>query len=268
MLSGDRLAKSRKFIVILKSALNLELLPMKPSVLTCFSVVVTLCTYPVVNIPVTSPAMAQEQLVKTLTVTGNGTVTIPTTLTHVSLGVEIQEKTATEVQKNVAERTSSLVDFLRSRPIEKLQTTGIRLQPNYQYDNNQRRLVGYIGTNTVSFRVKTEEVGSLLDDAVKAGATRIDRISFTAEETAISEAQKEALKLATLDAQKQAEAVLSTLDFQSQEIINISINGANAPQPQIRQSPETLRTASADDSTPVIGGEQTIKAMVTLQIRY
>ncbi len=241
---------------------------MKLSVLACFSVALTFLTYPVLNIPLITPAMAQEQVLKTLTVTGQGTVRIPTTLTDVSLGVEIQGKTATEVQKNVAQRTSSLVDFLRSRSIERLETTGLRLQPNYQYDNNQRRLVGYIGTNTVSFRVKTEEVGSLLDDAVKAGATRIDRVGFTAEETAISEAQKEALKLATLDAQAQAKAVLSTLNFQSQEIINISINRANTPRPQVMSSPETLRTASAADSTPVIGGEQTIRAMVTLQIRY
>ncbi|MGK7883715.1 MAG: SIMPL domain-containing protein [Crocosphaera sp.] len=230
--------------------------------------VVLLLSYPVFNIPLIPSAMAQEQVMRTLTVTGQGTVRIPTTLTNVNLGVEIQGKTATEVQNNVAQRTSSLVDFLRSRPIERLQTTGIRLQPNYKYDNNQRLLIGYTGTNTVSFRVKTEEVGSLLDDAVKAGATRIDSISFTAEERAISDAQKEALKLATVDAQRQAEAVLSSLNFQSQEIINISINGANAPQPQIMRSPEIVMNSSAADSTPVIGGEQTIKAMVTLQIRY
>ncbi len=166
---------------------------MKSSLFVSLSVIVSLLTYPIFNIPSISPAMAQEQVLKTLTVTGQGTVRIPTSLTDVRLGVEIQGKTATEVQQNVAQRTSSLVDFLRSRSIERLETTGIRLQPNYQYDNNQRRLVGYIGTNTVSFRMKTEEVGRLLDDAVKAGATRIDGISFTATETAISEAQKEAL---------------------------------------------------------------------------
>ncbi|WP_048314527.1 SIMPL domain-containing protein [Crocosphaera watsonii] len=241
---------------------------MKKSVFYYLPIVLTLFSYPIINIPFIPSAMAQEQIMKTLTVTGEGTVRIPTTLTDVSLGVEIQGNTATEVQNNVAQGTSSLVDFLRSRSVERLQTTGVRLQPNYQYNNNQRRLIGYIGTNTVTFRVKTEEVGSLLDDAVKAGATRIDRVGFTAEETAISEAQKEALKLATLDAQKQAEAVLSTLNFQSQEIISISINGANAPQPQIMRSPETMRTTSAADSTPVIGGEQTIRAMVTLQISY
>ncbi|WP_107667184.1 SIMPL domain-containing protein [Cyanothece sp. BG0011] len=242
---------------------------MKKLVFPLLPVILTLVTYPVINIPFMTPVMAQEQVLRTLTVTGKGTVRIPTSLTDVSLGVEIQGKTAAEVQQNVAQRTSSLVDFLRSRQVERLETTGIRLQPNYQYDNNQRRLVGYLGTNIVSFRVKTEEVGSLLDDAVKAGATRIDRVSFSATETAISEAQKEALKLATSDAQAQAEAVLSTLNFQSQEIISISINGANEPQPLVRQTPENFRTASAvADSTPVIGGEQTIEAMVTLQMRY
>lgn len=242
---------------------------MKLSILVYPTILLTLIAYPLTNISLIPSVMAQEQVLKTLTVTGQGTVRIPTTLTNVSLGVEIQGKTAAEVQKNVAQRTSSLLDFLRSREIERLETVGIRLQPNYQYDNNQRRLVGYIGTNTISFRITTEAVGGILDDAVKAGVTRIDSVSFTATETAISQAQKEALKAATLDAQQQAEAVLSVLNFQSQEIVNISINGATSPQPQMRLPQQTVTTtANAADTTPIIGGEQTIKATVTLQIRY
>ncbi|MDJ0509564.1 MAG: SIMPL domain-containing protein [Crocosphaera sp.] len=242
---------------------------MKPSILVYPTILLTLIPFPLTNISFIPSVMAQEQVLKTLTVSGQGTIRIPTTLTNISLGVEIQGKTAEEVQKNVAQRTSSLVDFLRSRQVERLETVGIRLQPNYKYDNNQRRLIGYIGTNTISFRIETEAVGSILDDAVKAGATRIDNVSFTATETAISQAQKEALQKATLDAQQQAEAVLSVLNFQSQEIINISINGATSPQPQMRLPQSTVRTtANAADATPIIGGEQTIKATVTLQIRY
>ncbi len=214
-----------------------------------------------------NPIMAQEAVLRTLTVTGQGIERIPTTLTQVELGVEIQGKTATEVQEEIARRTTAVVDFLRSRQVEQLETTGIRLQPNYQFNNNQRQLVGYIGTNTVSFRLPTQQVGSLLDEAVKAGATRIDRVSFTATEAAISEAQKEALRQATTDAQQQAETVLNTLNFTAQEIINIQINGANLPQPRMIQAEQTLRSA-AQDSTPVIGGEQTVKASVTLQIKY
>ncbi|MDJ0536813.1 MAG: SIMPL domain-containing protein [Xenococcaceae cyanobacterium MO_207.B15] len=214
-----------------------------------------------------NPAMAQEQILQTLTVTGQGIERIPTTLTQVQLGVEIQGKTATEVQQKVARRTSAIVDFLRSRQVERLQTTGIRLQPNYQYNNNDRRLVGYVGTNTVSFRLQTARVGVLLDEAVKAGATRIDGVSFTATDEAISAAQKEALRLATIDAQQQADAVLDALNFKAREIVSIQVGGANIPQPRMIRAAQLSRSASAE-STPVIGGEQTVRASVTLQIRY
>ena len=214
-----------------------------------------------------NPVMAQEQFLRTLTVTGEGTVRIPTTLTQVQLGVEIQGRTATEVQKQVAKQTSAVVDFLRSRNVQQLQTTGIRLQPNYDYSNRERRLVGYIGTNTVSFRLQTELVGNLLDEAVKAGATRIDGISFTATETAITQAQKEALRQATKDAQQQSDAVLQSLNLTSQEIVSIQINGARMPAPKLLRMEQ--RALVADEaSTPVIGGEQTVQGSVTLQIKY
>jgi len=211
-------------------------------------------------------AIAQEQVMRTLTVTGQAEERIPTTLTQVQLGVEIQGKTATEVQKQVAKQTTAVVDFLRSRNVQQLQTTGIALQPNYDYSNNQRRLLGYIGINTVSFRLSTEQVGDLLDRAVQAGATRIDNISFTATETALTAAQKQALRLAVGDAQAQAEAVLQALNFKSQENVSIQINEASVPPPKVFQAEVMADRAVA--STPVIGGEQTVTASVTLQISY
>jgi len=210
-------------------------------------------------------AMAQEQVLRTLTVTGQGMERIPTSLTQVELGVELQGNTAEQVHKEVAQRSSKLIDFLRSQQVERLQTASIRLQPQYKYENNQRQLVGYSGSNTVSFRLPTEKVGSLLDESVKNGATQINRVSFTATEQAISQAQKEALRQATIDAQSQADAVLQALNFKSKEIISINVNGANPPRPQ----PVAMaREMAMNDSTPVVGGEQTVQGSVTLQISY
>jgi len=208
--------------------------------------------------------MAQEPVLRTLTVTGQGIQRIPTTLTQVELGIEIQGNTATEVQQEVAKRTSNLIDFLKSRKVERLQTTSIRLQPNYKYDNNQRTLIGYIGTNTVTFRLQTDQVGVLLDEAVKAGATNIDGVSFTATEEAIADAQQEALRQATTDAKQQGNAVLEALNFTAREIVSIQVNGADIPQPK----PMAMSRAMVQDSTPVVGGEQTVQASVTLQISY
>jgi hypothetical protein len=219
------------------------------------------------SIALTSPASADEKMLRTLTVTGQGKEEIATTLTQVQLGVEIKGKTATEVQQEVARRTSAVVELLRSRNVEKLQTTGIQLQPAYDYSNNQQRLVGYIATNTVSFRLATEKVGGLLDDAVIAGATRIDGVSFTASDSAIATAQKQALRLATEDAQQQADAVLTTLNLTRKEVVSIQINGASTPPPMPVNFAREVAKMDAP-TTPVMGGEQTVSASVTLEISY
>lgn len=212
-------------------------------------------------------AVAQEQRIRTLSVTGRGVEAIPTTQTQVALGVEVQGKTAAEVQQEAAKRSSAVVALLRSRQVQKLETTGITLSPNYTYENNQQRLIGYIATNTVSFRLNTQSAGTLLDDAVQAGATRIQGVSFVAADSAIEQAQKQALKKATQDAQAQADAVFSALNLKRGEILNIQVNGASPPPPMYRQLAAS-RAAAADITTPVVGGEQQIEASVTLQFGY
>lgn len=216
-----------------------------------------------------NPVLAQEKMLRTLTVSGKGVEMIPTTLTQVRLGVEVQGKTAQEVQQEVARRSSDVVALLRSRNVEKLETTGITLNPVYSYNNNVQRLTGYTATNIVSFRLNTQQTGTLLDDAVKAGATRIDGISFAASDSAIAQAQQQALREATQDAQQQANTVLDVLNFTSKEVVSIQVNNAGTPPPTPLPYQRALAT-SADQaaSTPIVGGEQQVEASVTLQISY
>lgn len=225
-----------------------------------------------VCVSIIQPAFGQEKerMLQTLTVTGRGEETIPTTLAQVQLGVEVQGKTAQQVQQEAARRSSSVVELLKSRNVEKLQTTGITLNPVYSYNNNVQRLTGYAATNTVTFRIPTERAGTLLDDAVKAGATQINSISFVATDQAITQARQQALKEATQDAQQQASAVLSALGFQPKQVVSIQVNDANVPTPPPRPllRAELGKATSQDASTPVVGGEQLVEALVTLQISY
>ncbi len=214
------------------------------------------------------PQPTQERMLRTLTVTGQGIEKIPSTLALVQLGVEAQGKTAQQVQQEVARRSSAVVALLKSRSVDKLQTTGINLNPQYNYDNGKQTLTGYQASNTVSFRVPTGQAGVIMDDAVKAGASKIDSVSFAATDQAIADAQKVALRKATQDAQEQAKTVLSVLGFAPKDIVSIQVNGANTPAP--RPYPMALSMAkSADEaSTPVEAGEQSVQASVTLQISY
>ena len=219
--------------------------------------------------PVFTPtAMAQETLLRTLTVTGQGQVSVQTTKAQVSLGVDVQGTDAATVQREVAQRSTAVVDLLRSRNVEKLETTGVQLNPRYSYENGRSEVIGYTGSNTVSFQVPTEAMGAILDEAVNVGANQIRGISFIADDAALDSARQRALREAVNDAQAQANTVLSALNLGPQEIVTIQINGANPPMPVPLPRRAEMASASADYSTPVIGGEQTVQASVTLQIRY
>ncbi|XHX78192.1 MAG: SIMPL domain-containing protein [Stenomitos frigidus ULC029] len=137
-----------------------------------------------------NPVLAQEKMLRTLTVTGRGTEMVATSITQVRLGVEAQGKTANEVQQEVARRSNAVVNLLKSRQVDKLETTGINLSPTYQYDNGKQTLTGYSASNIVSFRIVTTKAGVLLDEAVKAGASRIDGVNFIATDEAIAATQK------------------------------------------------------------------------------
>lgn len=230
------------------------------------SLITALClTLSLLSFAGLDPVMAQEQRLRTLTVTGRGVESIPTTLSQVRLGVEVQGKTAESVQQEAARLSSAVVALLRSRQVQKLETTGISLNPMYSYENNQQKLTGYVATNIVSFRIDTQAAGSLLDDAVKAGATRIEGVSFVAAENAISAAQQQALREATQDAQAQADVILNSLNLKRGDIVSIQVNHAMPPQPIYAPAP---RMADVAEKTPVIGGEQQVEASVTLQFSY
>ena len=232
-----------------------------------------LTSVPLVSIALPPKAMAQsnspiyQQPERVLSVTGQGIVSIPTTLSQVSLGVTVQAPTAQAAQQQAAAQSTAVIEWLQTQPIEKLQTTGISLSPRYDYSGEQQALIGYEANNSISFRTATEQAGTIIDEAISRGATRINGVSFLAEESATGSARQQALELAIQDAQQQADTVLGALGFSQQAIINISIDSVAAPGPRAATAASRSRIAETA-TTPVIGQEQTINAQVTLSIRY
>ncbi len=219
-----------------------------------------------------SPGVAQERKpARTLTASGRGIVTIPTTLSQIRLAIEAQGKTPSTTQQEAAKRSARVMAYLKTQKVDKLQTTGINLNPTYIYPpNGNPQLTGYTANNSISFQVPTDRAGAILDAAVENGATRIDGVSFVASDKAIESAQIKALKQATLDAQRQADAVLGTLNLQRKQVIGIQINSTSnpAPVPITNAIMQAKVAGDATASTPVVGGEQQVEAAVTLDISY
>ncbi|MEH1860136.1 MAG: SIMPL domain-containing protein [Nostoc sp.] len=204
-----------------------------------------------------------------LEVTGQGEVSVATTLTEVELGIKVEGKTATEVQQAAAQRSTAVVDVLRNLGAQELQTTSIQLNPVYSYENSTQTLTGFEGLNTLQFELPTNQAGAAIDKAIQAGANLIENISFTASDEALQQARLQVLSEAVKDAQAQAQAVFSTLKLTPGEIISIDINSDDNPRPSPLLSNLTADRAFATAATtPIIGGPQTIKASVSLDIGY
>jgi uncharacterized protein len=221
-----------------------------------------------------SPGVTQERKPpRTLTSSGRGIITIPTTISQIRLAIEVQGKTPSNTQQEAAKRSARVMAYLKAQQVDKLQTTGINLNPNYIYSPNggNPQISGYTASNSISFQVPTDRAGSILDAAVQNGASRIDGVSFVASEKAIESAQFQALKQATLDAQRQADAVLGSLNLQRKEPIGIQINSTSSPSP-IPMPTAMMQvvkvTATAAPTTPVVGGEQQVEATVTVDFSY
>jgi uncharacterized protein len=219
-----------------------------------------------------SPSVAQERKPpRTLTASGRGIVTIPTTIGQIRLAIEAQGKTPNTTQQEAAKRSARVMAYLKTQGVDKLQTTGINLNPTYIYPpNSNPQITGYTATNSISFQVPTDRAGGILDAAVQNGASRIDGVSFVAGEAAIAKAQNLALKQATLDAQRQADAVLGALNLQRKEVIGIQINSTSTPAPMPMPVAMMQAKVAGDPapSTPIVGGEQQVEAGVTVDFSY
>jgi uncharacterized protein len=208
---------------------------------------------------------------QTLVVSGRGMVDIPKTTSQVSLGVEVQGKTSALAQQELAKRSTAVVNLLKARSdVTKLETTSISLNPIYNQKDGKQTITSYSATNIVRFQIAPDKIGTLLDEAIQAGATRIDNVTLVASDEAIAEAQKQAINSASKDARSQAEAALGALDLKQQEVVSIQINGARPPMPVPMDTMNFASEASqgALAKTPVVAGEQRVEAFVTLQVRY
>ena len=213
----------------------------------------------------TNPNTAQK-----LEVTGQGKITVPTTLTEVQLGIQIQGKTATEVQEEVAQRSTAVVDVLQKLGAQELQTTSIQLNPVYKNDKDgNQTLSGFSELNTLQFKLPTAQAGGAIDKAIQAGANLIQNISFTASDEALQQARLQVLSEAAKDAQAQANSVFSTLKLTPGKIIDIDINSASNPSPSpLEFNLVADRAFAAGSTTPLIGGPLTIEASISLDIAY
>ncbi len=214
-----------------------------------------------------SNTQAQEQTAgperqRTISVSGHGRVSTNPDQARIILGVQTEAETAEQALSQNNQQMQRLLTALKDAGIaeQNIQTQGIRLQPRYDEPRppgtEQPRLRGYLASNTVEVRVENlDRLGSVIDEAVKAGANNVAGIRFEVSQRSelLDRARAEALQ----DAQRKARHLASLANVELGEILSIS-DSSRGPQPGVSRELAVQGAAAV----PIEPGTETLEAEI------
>lgn len=159
---------------------------------------------------------------------------IPNTVVDIRVQVSSSGKDMAEVQRTLAEKSNSLLAYLKAQKVDRLMTMGVSFSPETRYDKNAPdKTVGYNGSQTVSFRTTPEKAADLLAGVLTNGANQIQSTAFTPTEREIDEARSKLSEEATHIAMEQASAIARAAGMHVASIrhINVEDTGVVRPMP-------------------------------------
>lgn len=226
-----------------------------------FALALALSTLPLAAVHAQTPETAIAGTRLDISATGEST-RVPD-LVVINAGVVTEAPTAQAALSQNAQQMRTVMAALRRQGIEArdIQTASINLNPRYDYeDRSEPRLIGYTATNQLTVRFRDiERAGPVIDVLVSEGVNQINGPSLQIEnpDEALDEARRDALTRA----RARAELYASALGMSVIRIVAVSEAGAaQPPMPYAAQA----RAVSAEDSTQIAPGEQTVTANVSV----
>ena len=205
---------------------------------------------------------------KTISVSGTATTSIEPDLLIVTFGAETREKTAIASLLANSTAMTSIVDSVRVLGItdDEISTSGLNIYPVYDGYTEPitgkyvQELVGYEVTNMITVRTPHLDMAAeIIDDAVSAGATRVDGISFTLSPQNQLDIKDELIGKAVLNAKKKAENALAPLDHKIIGVKAVNLSEFNTPMTMYRGM-QTYADMAMAESTPIFSSDQHLTA--------
>src|SRR5262245_48564600 len=193
---------------------------------------------------------------KTITVTGNGSVTtVPDTATF-SFTVDTRAKTATAALAQNSTETAAVIAAVKAQGIgsDDIQTSQVSLSPQSSDDGTS--IVGYVASNTITVKSDLAHSGKLVDAAVGAGANGVGGPSLSRSDQAAL--YRDALKKAVEDAKLKAESLADAAGLKLGAVQSVSEGATSSPPVPFAAS------KAADAGVPIEPGTQEIDATATV----
>ena len=232
---------------------------------------IALCTpLPAFALAATSPVAAAEI---TISATGpvvelgiSESVEARPDIADISAGVTSEAMSATEAMQANARAMNAVIERIKALGIAErdIQTTGINLNPRYDYEQQERRQVfrGYQVSNRVRVTLRDiERAGSVLDALVAAGATDLSGPNWSIADPAPARAQ--ARERAMQTARERALEYARLAGYSDARLLEVrEAVPFDRPMPMARM----MAMDVAEAATPVEPGR--VEAGVTITISY
>lgn len=210
-----------------------------------------------------------ETKTRTVTATGRGEVFIAQTIANIQLSISENGKSVIEAQNKTRIKSAKLLSALKAEKTLNMETTSITVNPILSYTNNKPQIIGYNANYSVQVKSIIENAGTIIDHAIVAGASVVDEPKLSASDEDIVRAEKEAIKIATLDAKSKAEASLSVLGFRGITVSQITVqNNNNRPGPVGFAMMKSSDSSASATPTQIVSGKTDVTAEVSLAIEY
>lgn len=186
----------------------------------------------------------------------------------IGAGVQTLSPTAVEAMRANAREMTAVIDRIKALGVDEkdIQTTGVSLYPQYDYDQEQRRQVfrGYQASNRVSVILRDiDRTGPVLDALVAAGATDVSGPDFSINDDTAAKAQARAAAMQRAEAMARDYARMA--GYPNVRLLKVSeAVGYTPPQPMMRMV--KVEAQAADASTPIQPGQ--IGSSVTVSVTY
>lgn len=222
------------------------------------------CALMLLSVATRGAAQEKRPEVPTVVAQGEAVLKRAPDQAFVDLAVQTRSQNPKEASAANAKTMTDVQEKLRSLgvPADAVRTQGYQLNPEYDWVNGKQVSRGYSVTNSIEVRVdKLDQLPSVIDTAIAAGATGAGAIRFDLRDR--TAAEREALKSAVADARARAEAAASGAGLTIARVLSIQEGGrSQVPPPVPMYAARAEMKASAP--TPIAAGEIEIRATVTL----
>jgi uncharacterized protein YggE len=202
----------------------------------------------------------------TISVTGIGEVTVTPDTANIQIGVQVFSEELADAQKKSNDQIAAILETIKEAGVAEkdIQTSNFSVSIRQQYDNNgiATAVLGYDIYNTLSVTVRNlDDLGSILDQVVAAGANQIYGIYFYT--TDLTKATAQAREAAVKDAQERAGQLAEAAGVQVGSIVNITEGYSAAPY-QTQYGKGAGMDMAAGSAVPIQTGSQTVQISVSI----